>query len=49
MHMISIEELNDAEMNTLAKLCCPTIVITASGEVQKHEEATVYVKQLEKS
>ena len=41
MHMISKKDLNDAEMETL------TIVITANGEVQTHEEATVYVKELD--
>ena len=46
MHMISKEDLNDAEMDTFTKSCSPTIVITASGEVQTHEEATVYVKEL---
>ena len=29
-------------MDTLTKSCSPTIVITASGEVQTHEEATAY-------
>ena len=47
MHMISKKDLSDAEMDTLTKLCSPTIVITANGEVQTHEEATVYVKELE--
>ena len=47
MHMISKKDLNDAEMDTLTKSCSPTIVITASGEVQTHEEATVYVKELD--
>ena len=42
MHMISKKDLNDAEMDTLTKSCSPTIVITANGEVQTHEEATVY-------
>ena len=46
MHMISKKGLSDAEMDTLTKLCSPTIVITANGEVQTHEEATVYVKEL---
>ena len=31
----------------MTKSCSPTIVITASGEVQTHEEATVYVKELD--
>ena len=34
-------------MDTLTKSCSPTIVITAKGEVQTHEEATVYVKELD--
>ena len=45
MHMISKKDLSDAEMDTLTKSCSPTIVITANGEVQTHEEATVYVKE----
>ena len=47
MHMISKKDLNSAEMDTLTKSCGPTIVITANGEVQTHEEAIVYVKELE--
>ena len=47
MHMISKKDLNSAEMDTLTKSCSPTIVITANGEVQTHEEATVHVKELD--
>ena len=47
MHMISKKDLNSAEMDTLTKSCSPTIVITANGEVQTHEEATVYVEELD--
>ena len=47
MHMISKKDLSDAEMDTLTKSCSPTIVITANSEVQKNEEATVYVKELD--
>ena len=47
MHMISKKDLSDAEMDTLTKSCSPTIVRTANGEVQTHEEATVYVKELD--
>ena len=47
MLMISKKELNSAEMDTLTKSCSPTTVITANGEVQTHEEATVYVKELD--
>ena len=47
MHMISTKGLNYAEMDTLTKSCSPTTVITANGEVQTHEEATVYVKEMD--
>ena len=47
MHMISKKDLSDTEMDTLTKSCSPTTVITANGEVQTHEEATVYVKELD--
>ena len=47
MHMISKKDLNNAEMDTLTKSCSPTIVITANGQLQTHEEATVYVKELD--
>ena len=30
------------KLDTLTKLCGPTIVITPNGEVQTHEEAAVY-------
>ena len=47
MLSISKKDLSDAEMDTLTKSCSPTIVITANGEVQTHEEAIVYVKELD--
>ena len=47
MHMISKKDLSYAEMDTLTKSCSPTIVINANGEVQTHEEATMYVKELD--
>ena len=47
MHMISKQNLSDAEMDTLTASKSPTTVITANGEVQTHEEATVYVKELD--
>ena len=47
MHMVSKKDLNSVEMETLTKSCSPMIVITANGEVQTHEEATVYVKELD--
>ena len=48
MHMISEKDLNSAELETLTTSRSPTIVITANGEVQTHEEATVYVKELDR-
>ena len=47
MHMISKKDLSSAEMDTLTKSCSPTTVTTANGEVQTHEEAAVYVKELD--
>ena len=47
MHMISKKDLNSAELETLTRSRSPTTVITANGEVQTHEEATVYVKELD--
>ena len=44
--MISKKDLNSDELETLTKSCSPTIVITANGEVQTHEEASVYVKEV---
>ena len=46
MHMIS-KNLSNVEKDTLTKSCSTTIVITAKGEVQTHEEAIVYVKELD--
>ena len=46
MHMISKKELSDAEMDVLTKSFSPTIVIIANGDVETHEESTVYVKEL---
>ena len=45
MHMISKKDLNSAELETVT--ISKTTVITANGEVQTHEEATVYVKELD--
>ena len=47
MHMISKKYLSNAEIDTLTKSCSPTMVKTAHGEVQTHEEATVYIKELD--
>ena len=47
MHMISKKDLNSSELETLTTSRSPTTVITATGEVLTHEEATVYVKELD--
>ena len=47
MHMISKKDLNSAELDTLTTSRSPTTVITANGEVQTHEKATIYVKELD--
>ena len=47
MHMVSKKDLNSAELETMRTSRSPTTVMTANGEVQTREEATVYVKQLE--
>ena len=47
MHMISKKDLNSDEMDTLTTSRSPTTIITANGEMQTHEEATVCVKELD--
>ena len=49
MHMISKKDLNSAELETVTTSISPTIVITTNGEVQTNEEATINVRELEKS
>ena len=46
MHMISKKVSNSAELETLTTSKSPTTAITANGDVQTYEEATVYVKEL---
>ena len=47
MHMISKKDLNSSELETLTTSRSPTTVIRANGEVYTHEEAIVYVKELD--
>ena len=47
MHMLSKRDLNSAELATMRTSKSPTTVMTANGEVQTREEATVYVKQVD--
>ena len=46
MHMISKKDLNSAEMGTVTTSRSPTTIITADGEVQKNEEATVLCQRI---
>ena len=41
------KEMNSAELETVTTSRSPTTVLTANGEVQTHEEATVSVKELD--
>ena len=47
MHMVSKNNLNSAELETIRTSRSPTTVVTANDEVQTREEATVFVKQLD--
>ena len=47
MHMVSNKDLNSAELETVRMSRNPTTVMTANGEVQTREDATIYVKDLD--
>ena len=47
VHMISKKDLNSAELETVTTSRSPMTVITANGEVQTNEEATVFVRELD--
>ena len=47
MHMISKKDLNSAKLEIVITSRSPTTVVTANGEVQTNEEATVYVRELD--
>ena len=47
MHMVSKKDFYSAELETMRTSRSPTTVMTAKGEVQTREEATVYVKELD--
>ena len=47
MHVVSKKDLNSAQLETMRTSRSPTTVMTANGEVQTREEATVYVKELD--
>ena len=46
-HMVSKKDLNSSELETMRTSRSPSTVMTANGEVQTREEATVYVKQVD--
>ena len=46
MHMITKNDLNSFDLDTLTTLTSPTTVITANDEVQTHEEATVLCQRI---
>ena len=45
--MVSKRDFNFAELETMRTSRSPTMVMTANGEVQTREEATVYFKELD--
>ena len=47
MHIVRKKDLNSAELQTMRTSRSPTTVMTANGEVQIREEATVHVKQVD--
>ena len=47
MHMVGKKDLNSAELETMRMSRNPTTVMTANGEVQTREDATIYVKDLD--
>ena len=47
MHMVSKKDLNSVELETMKMSRNPMLVMTANGEVQTREEATVNVKELD--
>ena len=47
MHMVSNKDVDSAELETMRTSRSPATVMTAIGEVQTREEATVYVKELD--
>ena len=46
LHMLIRKDLNSVELETVRISESPTTVVTANCEVQKKEEATLYVKGL---
>ena len=49
MHMMSKKELSSGELDTVERSRTPTVVLTASGKVQTHEEAQVFVHNIDET
>ena len=47
MQMVTKKDLYSGELDTMRTSRSPTTVMTANGEVQTREVATVYVKELD--
>ena len=47
MHTLSRKDMNSVELETVRVSKSPTTVVTANGEKQTNDEATVYVKELD--
>ena len=47
VHVVTKRDLDSAELETMRTSRSPTTMMTANGEVQTREEATVYVKELD--
>ena len=47
MHMVCKRDLNSAGLETMRTSRSPTTVMTANGERQTREEATLHVKELD--
>ena len=47
MHILSRKDLNSAKLKTVKVSESPTTNVTANGEVQTKEDATVHVKELD--
>ena len=47
MHVVSRNDLNSAELESVRASKSPTTVATANGEVLTKEEATVYVREVD--
>ena len=45
MHVLNKKDLNSTELDTVRVSKNPTTILAVNGEVQTHEEASVYVHE----